>query len=295
MLILLVIVAITWVSRKTVKEISYFKHWLAGLKDNKQANIDVPDNLHFLEMQQAAKTLASSLNVERELQQQKSEWITREKAFLSTLSHELRNPIAIINAATTLLTRRATLEEKDAKTLAKLTKANDSLKELTNTLLQIWRKQEAKNSRQAIKLATAVEAAIEICKQSMATKTIIVLDKDQNREMNSCINASPELLNILLLNVLRNACQYSADQKVIISLHNQGLTITNTVETQTTTASPQEKQANMYHDNNEVVPRYGYGLGLYLVETICQHQNWQLQIDDSDKRFTISITFTGNQ
>ena len=282
LLILLIIAAIAWVSQKAVIEISNFKYWLGTLKNNNQTSIVPPRNLNFLEMRQAAEVLVSSINAERELQQQKRAWITREKALLSTLSHELRNPIAIINAAATLLAKRGKLKDKDSETLAKLIKANSKIKGITNALLQLWRKQEVNNPKHEIELATAIEVAINECKQSTSAEIVFVINQEKKTEISNKINTSTELLNILLLNILRNACQYSSDQKVEISLYNQKLTVSNNNREDLAIATTKEDD-----------PDFGYGLGLYLVETICRHQGWKLQIDKSNELFTISVTFSG--
>jgi signal transduction histidine kinase len=61
--------------------------------------------------------------------------IEREKHFLSSLSHELRTPIAIISAAVTLLKNNDKLLPKDIENLDKLNNANLTMKQLSHTLL----------------------------------------------------------------------------------------------------------------------------------------------------------------
>lgn len=280
LLLLLIVAAITWVSRSAVTEITHFQLWLETLKNQKQDKNLVAKDLRFTELQQAADTIISSRNSELALQKQDLERVNREKSFLSTLSHELRTPIAIISAATTLLEKRGALCEKDAKTLAKLTKANGNMKKLTNVLLQLWRRQESNLSKHNIVLHDSVETAIEECKQSIATDISFTISSEDT--VLTSIQSSPELVDICLLNILRNACQYSANDKVLIYLNNNKLTVKNTID---------DQPYRNFSDSHSIYPDYGFGLGLYLVENICNHQHWHLEVDKTQSKFCVSINF----
>lgn len=288
LLLLLTVVAIAWISRKAVTEINSFQRWLETLKNTKQEKELIPIELVFTELQQAATTLIHSQNSERVLQRQDAERVTREKAFLSTLSHELRTPIAIISAATTLLEKRGTLSAKDTTILAKLAKANGKMKTLTNTLLQLWRKQESNQAKEQVDLLEAVTSATESCKQSIAADITFVINNKQihKNKIQTKIEAYSELVDITLQNILRNACQYSANQKVIISLDNHQLTVKNTIE-----VHPKGTSSNNALPDDNTYPDYGFGLGLYLVENICNLQQWRLEIDKSSNEFQVHVSF----
>jgi K+-sensing histidine kinase KdpD len=56
-----------------------------------------------------------------ELQHSQQTLLTREKHFLTSLSHELRTPIAIISAVLTMLNSSENINAKDKSKLIKLT------------------------------------------------------------------------------------------------------------------------------------------------------------------------------
>lgn len=287
LLLLITLGAIAWFSRRAVTEINNFQLWLESLKNKNSEKEVIPKTLKFTELQQVAATLINSRNSELALQKQDAERVTREKAFLSTLSHELRTPITIINAATTVLEKRGTLSDKDAKVLAKLTKANANMKKLTNTLLQLWRKQESNLAKEQVDLQQALTLAIENCKQTIDADITFVINNEQIKRDNTqtTIEAYSALVDIALQNILRNACQYSVNNKVILSLDEHKVTVKNAIDRHPDEASPNNIQPN------DAYPEYGFGLGLYLVENICRLQHWHLAIDQSNTEFNVRVNF----
>ncbi|MCP5079450.1 MAG: HAMP domain-containing histidine kinase [Psychromonas sp.] len=282
LLLLITVIAIAWVSRKAVSEISHFQHWLKRLDITHSENEQIPETLSFTELQRAADTLISSRKSEFALQQQQTQRVAREKAFLSTLSHELRTPIAIISAAISLLEKRGTLLDKDEKIVAKLSKANGNMKKLTNTLLQLWRKQQSNLAKQNVNLQAVLSSVIESYQQNSATEISFITQSNQTQ---TTIETYSELVDITLQNILRNACQYSADNKVFVTLDDRQLTVKNTIEQHKTTSE------HPILEHNDTYSDYGFGLGLYLVENICEQQHWQLLINKTESEYSVLIIF----
>ena len=93
----------------------------------------------------------------------------------------------------------------------------------------------------------------------------------------------------MLQNILRNVCQYSANNKVILSLDNHKLTVKNTIE-----VYPMGTSSDNLLSEDGVYPDYGFGLGLYLVENICSLQHWHLEIENLEQNFMFALTLVIN-
>ena len=273
LILALLLVSVVVISIAINNQLQGFANWItqiAGLEDD---TCTAPE-YQFSELQQAAFELAKSINAERQLQKQKQQFVTREKAFLSTLSHELRTPMAVINTAIALLNKRGDLGKKDANTLLKLATANDKMKLLSTSLLALWRK-TPQSDHQVMLLGDVVNTAIEAAQQ---VNTLEVEVNSLNDDWQSFeFQNSSSLLQLLLDNLLRNASQYSADGKACLSLKFEAQQLVSiAVENPVTDAQSSQ----------------GYGLGLYLVEEICQQQQWQLQTNISSGQFYARVSLT---
>ena len=265
----LLLVAVVLISVEINKQLDGFSSWVANLDDN---NCQAPE-YKFSELQQAAFKLADSIATERQLQQQQQQFVTREKAFLSTLSHELRTPMAVSNTAIALLNKRGDLSQKDGSTLTKLATANDKMKLLSTCLLALWRKTPQDDNQPLVAIGEVVAQAIDSAQQANPVN-VEISSAEQSWQT---ITVDGSLLQLLLDNLLRNASQYSGDGKAQLQLsfnqqQLQSVVVINSISTEQSTQ--------------------GYGLGLYLVEEICQQQQWQLQTQVSDGQFTATVTLS---
>ncbi len=235
-------------------------------------DLELPEKLSFRELRAAAACLQQSMQAQHELRQKEQEFIVKEKAFLSTLSHELRTPISVISAAIALLKKRNQLTAQDVKVLEKLAKANNNIQLITETLLQLWRRQKSLNPPSEINVTTLLEQLINSCDADYSSNINFTV----NGIENEVIVADRVLLELTLANLLRNACQYSIDANVSVTVNHNAILISNAI--------------------NDDLPKdeinYGYGLGFYLVEAICQQQGWQLSVTRAEPYFNVALSFS---
>ncbi len=276
MIVSCVIFYILKINRTVIQQIGDFHHWVKKVTEAEIGSIPqdkIPDDIYFDELLNTAETLAASLQLQHELRMKSQEMLQREKDFLSTLSHELRTPIAIISAATSLLKKRNQLTEKDISIVEKLIKANRNMQQLAETLLQLWRKQKGKQAKQQISLRPLIQEAIDNCAVYFAKELNISIDENQAVEVVEKI----ELVKIVVNNLLRNACQYSEGGNINLTLNGKSLCITNGYR-----KSDFENKSQL---------QFGFGVGLYLVEIICEQQNWQYVVKNNKDTFSVTVTF----
>jgi len=274
LLFVLLIFFVTRLNRKVTDQVSLFEQWMTKISEqsaNAYPDLAIPEKIDFSELAQAANQLKGSLQSQYELRQIEKERVKREKDFLSSLSHELRTPISVIAAAIAVLKKRNQLSEKDAKVIDKLARANGNMKLMTGTLLQVWRKQKSANEPVNLVLSEQLAQLVEESEVYCSPLVKFHFDICSREPMLADLN----LIELTLGNLLRNACQYTADNNVYLSVSQNSVTVSNAFEQDT-----QHKDLN-----------YGFGFGLYLVETICKQQNWRFFIKKSQNRFVVKVEF----
>jgi len=309
LLLLLVIFYSLHTNRQITRQMADFTNWVQSMSSLRYEELQQkkpPESLTFDELICSANYLQSSLLTQYDLQQKEQTLLTREKYFLSSLSHELRTPMAITAAALTLLNNSDQIIAKDREKLAKLNKAHLNMKQLTNTLLQLWRGQQhlsksgskyssnqSTQSNQVNELQNKVflldelvENSVAVCQQQFTRRSITF---SVNFQGNTKLFGQLELADILINNLLRNACQYSVDDTVRLDINNHCLLVENAI-------SVHEDLENDLDVLDTIEPEatddnYGYGIGLFLAETICQQQGWQLKITSKASLFAVQVTF----
>ncbi len=83
---------------------------------------------------------------------------------------------------------------------------------------------------------------------------------------------------------MRNGSQYSVDDIIKVELRHHCLQIENRVADAIGSATATDGV-----DMSEV--DYGYGLGLFLANKICQQQRWQLDVTSTAQLFTVKVNF----
>ena len=281
--IALLLVTIVMLSLGISAQLQRFTVWVSDIQQSDDDNLlDAPE-FTFAELQQAAFLLAKSISAERQLQREQQQQVKREKAFLSTLSHELRTPMAVINAAIAVLHKRNDLNHKDVTTLNKLATANDKMKLLSNVLLALWRKQHNHTEPQSINVGELLDQAITAVQQQSSLSVNVTTPNgcDDWQQLN--ITAHQALLQLVLDNLLRNAAQYSADNSANVELVIE--------DDQLKQLKVSNLAANQAEPQSPVGEDYGFGLGLYLVAEICQQQSWDWTTESVGEHFVVAVYF----
>lgn len=274
-LLVVIVSVVIRLNRHVTNQISYFDRWVKQItqKNSEEiADTHLPEKVTFTELVETADSLKSSLVRQYELQEIEVERVKRERDFLTSLSHELRTPIAVISAAVSLLKKRDQLSEKDMLIVGKLARANGNMKTMTNTLLHVWRRQKSVNQKEMASLVAIFEQVLDEQKQinEGACELSIDIRQEQRFELDT------NLIEMTFINLLRNAFQYAEGGEITVVIDNNRFSITNQYD----------------HENRQMTnDSYGFGFGLYLVETICAQENWLFNVDADKQMFSISITF----
>ncbi|WP_019612816.1 sensor histidine kinase [Psychromonas ossibalaenae] len=260
-----VIYNLGWSVLMPIKALCEWNRQIAS-KDLKSKNTLQQPDFRFDELNEVAGQIQSSLI---EISQRNE----KEKQLLRALSHELRTPLAITKASLELINKtESQLTAKLSSKLSKIQRANNNMCATSETLLWLWSDDLAQFDTQSVNLA-------EVIKQELDNNRYLAADKPLDIslfEQEVKIEANPVLIQILVRNLVRNALQYSAQGKLVIDFQlDTGLTIRNPVAVNTDYAN----------ESND----YGYGVGMYLVTTLCRKIGWQCTISQETEQFTVRI------
>ena len=210
------------------------------------------------------------------------EALEREKCFTRDASHELRTPLAVIKNAVELYRSKNAKDENNSAILDRIYDAATQMQKTVQALLVLAREEHNTALKQKVKLMPLLETAI-------LDNRLLLEGKDVEVEVReSCdteVLATPEMLKVLLDNLLSNAFQYTDEgmvqlwwQQGCLHIQDSGPGIEPEISQRITQAGVKGVQST------------GFGFGLSIVKRLCDNQGWVFSVH-SDKGTTIIISF----
>ncbi len=265
-----------WIARKTTKpldRLATFVETVSPENMKKRFANEYPRNEVGILAQKLEDTL---LRIQKVLE--------REKAFTRDASHELRTPLAVIKNTVELAQNQK--GSADTELLARIYKGAEQMEQTVKTLLILARNESEFNNSQPIDLMPIIEQSI-IDNHLLLENKAVEIDIDE-----SCckkIQGQKDILKLILDNLLSNAFKYTDKGEVCIYFENDhlhikdsGTGIDNSISNDITQVGVKSEQST------------GFGFGLAIVKRLCEHQGWQLQIENSASQqgTVVSVRFS---
>jgi signal transduction histidine kinase len=200
-----------------------------------------------------------------------SDTLEREKTFATNVSHELRTPLTVLKNTCVLISQRGFTTED----LSQITSASEQMVNTVNVLLSLARTEPMTAYR--CNLVMALEQAILRCH----TSTLEHFQIDINVPHDLVVLANNDLLNLLFVNLFRNAAEHASEPKITIEYIDKKLIFENKAKD---IPIYDVTQAGIKGDKSE-----GLGQGLYLVARIAERLGWTLSVTSMQQRFRIII------
>ena len=191
----------------------------------------------------------------------------REQEFTRFSSHEMRTSIMVIKGSTDILNKVPSELPVVVKAIGRLEHACDDLTILTDAFLLLGRKTIASHQLQDCQLEQLISRLLQDMAPLFRKQEVRYQLQLQNKLP---LHAPESFLIVIINNLMKNALDYSTGE-IIISLQQRVLSVRNHY-TQTPSKS-------------------GYGVGLIIVERICERMSWGLTVHDSGGEFLVSIDF----
>jgi signal transduction histidine kinase len=222
--------------------------------------------------------VARHLNAQMRLAQMKNELV-------STVSHELKTPLASMRALVeTLLAGRYRTQEQQTEYLELIAKENNRLSHLIDNFLTFSRLDKGRHHFRFQSLApkTLAEQAIEALHERLNAS-----DCHFTRELVEPlpqIEADPDAITTVLVNLLDNALKYSNEPRLIqLQVHADGDFVVFTIKDNGIGFSNAERKQifGQFHqiDQGLTRERGGCGLGLSIVSSIIQGHHGRIEVE----------------
>ena len=192
----------------------------------------------------------------------------REFEFNRGVSHELRSPIQVALSSVELL-ELTQPELKDNKATQRLKRSINQMEQISEAFLWLasQRSLEAENTNACIGL----EKLITDYLQQYPNKTINLHNQLPEQLQ---LNIPKPVFIVIFDNLIRNAIQHGSEDEIQIKLNTDSIQIINSqlVDSSLDSQSSHSKTG-------------GYGVGLMIVERICQRLNWELIMQTNNDSF----------
>ncbi len=208
------------------------------------------------------------------------------KEYAENASHEIQTPLSIINAKMELLLQSGELKEKHLKSVLEAYEASNRLSRVNTTLLLLAKIENRQfPESEPVNPKAIFDYQLE-CLEDLIDSKKLEINTHYDKEV--LIKMNPYLADVLFSNLIKNAIRHNIPGgSIFIELTSQNFMISNT-------------GAELKFDPEELFKRFykssssseGLGLGLAIVQKICEIYDFSLQYSHVNHMHTINIGFT---
>lgn len=198
-------------------------------------------------------------------------YVDRERRFTRDVSHELRTPIAVLRGSMEVIERK--FGDTNGPAVNRMQRTLYDMESLIETLLLLGRGEMDKLPKEKVNVN---QVAIKLCDE------LSLLFKDKPINLNVISEAiihyrlPEQVLNMLIGNLMRNACNYTPKGEVVVTVHKNGVSVKDTgvgID-----KAVIEKVFTPYYRGQQDKQAKGYGLGLTIVKRLCQRYDLKLRV-----------------
>lgn len=219
------------------------------------------------------------LNIEIDEMIERNELVFhQQKQFIENASHELQTPLAIVINKIDLLIQNEDLEEKSMNSFVEVKNDLRRMVAINKSLLMLSKIENSQfNKIQIVNFNTILNDLLEDYEDFIEFRKleVNVLEKE-----NFITDFNPDLANILLSNLLKNAVKYNYQNGYIgIILEKDRIIFQNTGSK---TALDQSKIFNRFYKQSSDHTSTGLGLSI-IISVIKQYPDWNISYEFEDE------------
>jgi|SRR5450432_511131 len=266
------------------------------LEQQEKKLIRINEDLLRLNQHLEKRVFERTGELERLIHELKDLSLSKDK-FLAVISHDLRNPLAVLLLASEALSSEATNNIFDSiQPFVKIIhRSSQNILQQLNELVH-WAKtqqEKATLNLEKINLVSAVNQSFELLKANTTLKNIVL---DNKVPSDLCVNADSLMLRSILQNLVTNSIKYSLQGGLVIVTAKRINMLAEICIMDSGIGMDDITRENLFNKsnpdslsgtNNEI----GSGLGLILVKDFVSQHGGSLRVESEIKRGT-HIYFT---
>lgn len=216
------------------------------------------------------------------------EALQRETLFTSDVSHELRTPLMVIKSSCDLLIEKDQLDDYSRQRINIISKAAREIQELVDAFLTLAR--DNATEQESATLPEIIRGNLVEWQQQAAGKGLSFNLLDQANGQDSLAGLfSVPMLRTVLNNLIRNAIHHTSEGEISLVVHPTGFEVCDTGPG--IAASDKQSIFKPFY-RGKTGSQNGLGLGLSLVQRICQREHWEITVTDNIPvgcRFSVAL------
>jgi signal transduction histidine kinase len=279
-LTLVAIYAVSWLTYRASRRLVSPVNWLArqvSQWDPRRPDVSnlAPDKLPP-DVQGEARQLASALHG---LAQRVSTHVARERDFTRDASHELRTPLTVIRVASDM----AMAEESTprvARSLQRIQRAGRDMEAVIDAFLILAREAEVDPQSEDFEIVDILLDEADNARALLIGKPV---DLEVTCNAKPRLHAPPRVMNVVVSNLLRNACSYTDQGRIDVILEQDRIVVRDTG-----IGMNEDAMARAFEPFYRAEPTrpQGTGLGLSIVRRLCDRFGWKIELDSTPGRGT---------
>jgi signal transduction histidine kinase len=208
-----------------------------------------------------------------------SAFVARERYFTSSASHELRTPITVITGALELL-EQSELSAADVKVVDRVRRATLDMKTTIEMFLCLARETDDGLYDEQFLVMPLVNQAIDHQRYLLSGKFIDVHIDDL---ASPRVCGHPQAFAIAVNNLVRNAFEHTLNGQgpITILIKEHELLVTNQLSS----------DVGGRHTPTEAATSHGYGLGLGIVQRLCERNGWSFSLHVDEAHVTARLSW----
>ena len=285
--VLAVVYLIAWTTYRTSKRVVSPVIWLANQVQHwdphhPDASTLRPENLP-VDVEGETLTLASSLH---DFASRIGSFVEREHNFTRDASHELRTPLTVIRVAGDMMADDPLLSPSARRSLRRIQSSGREMEALIESFLILAREGDTGLPDEDFSVVEVVREEMEKARPLLAGKQV-QLQLSQEAELE--LHAPSRVLSVMLANLLRNACHYTEQGAITVTVRRTSVVVSDTGVGMKTDElgrvfEPFYRAGNRHTD--------GQGIGLSIVRRLSERYCWPVRLEsEPGKGTTATISF----